>query len=492
MPGYVQDIFLYWDSVKVLFTADLSRLGDPLVMAQLVLMVFLLCCSAFFSGSETALFSLSRLDMENLRRQRHPQSGTLHELLDQPRQLIISLLCGNELVNIAGSINLTTIMVTLYGIENAGIITVCVMFPLQMLFGEVTPKVIAVTDPVRISSNLIASPIGIWVRWIAPLRWAIRGLADRITSWFVGTARPADNILNINEFRFMVDECAAGNGIQDIERALINNLLEASETDVTRIMTPRTKIKFLSIDMKMAEVVKKMRHHQHPRMPVFSNVHDQIKGFAHVEDIIRLKQRNANLEEISFKDILHPPDIIPETKKVSEMVRYFQTENSRAALVVDEFGGVEGMITMRDVVNFIFGQISSESPVHVLYRERDQDVYDIPGDMRLADFSNLTNLAISDSRMTTIGGVVFRHLGRNPTEGAKVNIDGVDAIVTKTDGIRITRLKIIKGGEVTSASFADGSSQAATMVERPVALAVDTSPPSGAVDVDDDRQSAAQ
>ena len=130
----------YWMEVKLFFAFDPARLLTPGMLFALVLQVALLMCSAFFSGSETALFSLSRLDLQKLRRDRHPRSETLHALLDQPRRLIISILCGNELVNIAATINLAGILVNLYGDDDrAGWINILVMFPLLLLVGEVSP-----------------------------------------------------------------------------------------------------------------------------------------------------------------------------------------------------------------------------------------------------------------------------------------------------------------------------------------------------------------
>ncbi|MGI9418036.1 MAG: CNNM domain-containing protein, partial [Geminicoccaceae bacterium] len=136
------DLGSYWASLAAFFAVDSARLTEPDMIARLLLQGFLFGCSAFFSGSETALFSLSRLDLQKLRRERHPKSETLHALLDEPRRLIISILCGNELVNIAATVNMAGIMIALYGPERAGWINILVMFPLLLLLGEVTPKTI--------------------------------------------------------------------------------------------------------------------------------------------------------------------------------------------------------------------------------------------------------------------------------------------------------------------------------------------------------------
>ena len=125
---------------------------------QLILLALLFVASALFSGSETALFSLSRLDLRRLRRERNPQADTLHELLDQPRRLIIAILCGNQVVNVAATAILTGVLVTLYGVERAAFITTVVMVPLLLLLGEATPKTIAISDPARVSTRIVTQP----------------------------------------------------------------------------------------------------------------------------------------------------------------------------------------------------------------------------------------------------------------------------------------------------------------------------------------------
>ncbi len=148
----------FGNAIGGFFYFDSALLAEPDIMWRLLLQALLLMGSAFFSGSETALFSLSRLDLRELRRTQHSQSATLHALLDQPRRLIISILCGNELINIAAVANMTGILVVLYGVEKAGLINVIVMVPLLLLVGEITPKTVAVSNPVRISSTVVAAP----------------------------------------------------------------------------------------------------------------------------------------------------------------------------------------------------------------------------------------------------------------------------------------------------------------------------------------------
>ena len=239
MEWALQELAAYWATTKAFFAFDAARLLEPGMIVALALQVFLFCCSAFFSGSETALFSLSRLDLQKLRRDRHPRSETLHALLDQPRRLIISILCGNELVNIAATANLAGILVHLYGEQRAGWINVLVMFPVLLLLGEITPKTIAVSNPVRISAGLVAGPMSDWARVITPLRRIVRVAAEWITTWIVGAERARENILRVDEFRTLLADVEKEGVLDATERVLIDNLLDAGETEIVEIMTPR-------------------------------------------------------------------------------------------------------------------------------------------------------------------------------------------------------------------------------------------------------------
>ncbi len=455
MDGVAYDIARYWLELKAFFAVDASRLAEPATLARLVLEVILIIASAFFAGSESALFSLSRLDLQRLRKERHRHSEILHALLDQPRRLIISILCGNELVNIAAAANMTGILIALYGPERAGWMNLLVMVPVLLLFGELTPKTVAVSNPVRISAGLVAAPMNLWVRFITPLRWVIRGAADRITTWIVGEEKSAENILNVDEFRSLVEGVAKEGELNATERALIYNLLEAGDTEIVEIMTPRTRIAFLNADMAVPEMVERFKAYRHPRVPVFCTHRDNVVGFVHAEDILRLVLDEVDLTRLKPKEIMHPPVVVPLTKKVDEMFDFFQDHNARAALVLNEFGGVEGLVTMKDVLTFIFGQISGRVIGQELYRERDENVYEVPGDMKLTDFNNLTNFGIEDPRMTTIGGVAFRYLDRLPQVGDKVTVEGIRIIVLAMDEHRIARVRVSRATAAEQAEAAD-------------------------------------
>jgi len=444
MDELLNQVVQHWMALKAMLVFDTARLGEPDMVARLCLQGLLLVGSAYFSGSETALFSLSRLDLQKLRRERDRQSETLHELLDQPRRLIISILCGNELVNIAAAANMAGILVGLYGVDRAGLINILVMVPLLLLFGEVTPKTIAVSNPVGVSTRIVATPMNLWVRLVTPLVWIIRGISDDVTSFIVGKEKAAENILNLDEFRTLIEEVAKEGELNATERALIYNLLEAGDTEIVEIMTPRTRTAFLNAEMDVPEMVECFRSFRHPRVPVYRHTRDNLVGFLHAEDILRLVLDGVDLKTLNAEQLVHPPVVVPPTKKVDEMFDFFQANNARAAAVLNEFGGVDGFITMKDVLTFIFGQISGDIKGQELYEERDENVYEVPGEMKLTDFDNLTNFGISDPRMTTIGGVAYRYLDRLPKVGDQVTVEGIRITIREMDMHRIARVRVAR------------------------------------------------
>ena len=418
---------------------------SPEIIGRLVLQGFLLVGSAFFSSSETALFSLSQLDLQKLRHDGDPRTNTLYRLLEQPRRLIISVLCGNELINVAAAANMAAILVTLYGPESAQWINVLVMVPLLLLLGEVTPKAIAVNDPVRYSTRVVAGPMNLWVWLITPLRVLIRLVSDRVATWIVGEEKAPENLLRIDEFRSLVVEAEEQGGVSAAERSLLYNILAAGSTEVVEIMTPRTRASFVDGDLPLPEIMEQVRLSRHRRLPVYRGDRDHIIGVLNAEDFLAFAVGGQEIGRATLEHMLHPVVVVPPTKLVDEMFDFFQRNRTQAAVVINEFGGVDGVVTMRDVLRFIFGRLAGHTAGQELYAERDQDSYEVPGDMKLADFQRLTHFAIDDPRMTTIGGFLYRLLDRLPQVGDSVTFEGIRLEVLAMDGHRIGRIRASRG-----------------------------------------------
>ena len=418
--------------------------NDLELILRCIFQVILLTSSAVFSGSETALFSLSRIDLQKLRQSGHKDSESLHAMLDEPRRLIISILCGNELVNIASAVNMTSILLIIFAGQDVGWINIVIMVPLLLLIGEVTPKTIAVNFPIKFASVVTAKILPKWIVIITPLREIIRLIADRITTFIVGDEVDRQNILQPDEFRTLLEEGEATGIIDATERILIDNMLEASDTDISRIMTPSPRIHFLDADLPVAELIEKFRRLRHPRMPMYKGHWDNVIGFVHSEEILKLIRGGGDLDKVTLDMIIKPADFVPPTKKIDEMFDYFQAHNTRVAIILGEYGEVLGLVTMKDVLTFIFGEISGTMVGMEHYSEEDDNSYVVPGDMRLADFYNLTNFDIDDPVMATIGGVVFRLFDCLPEVNDAIEYEGYEFVVKEIKGLRISQVLVRK------------------------------------------------
>jgi CBS domain containing-hemolysin-like protein len=423
-----------------LFAADYAMLLQPDMMLRLVVLALLFVASAFFSGSETALFSLSRMQLHQLRRERNPQSEKLHALLDQPRRLIISILCGNEFVNVAAAANLTGILVRLYGVEQAAWASTVLMVPLLLLFGEATPKTIAVSDPVGISTRLVAQPMYGWVRLITPLALAVRLVADRITTAIVGEERAQENLLQIDEFRTLVDEGVVTGELTATERVLIDNLLLAGNAEIVEIMIPRTRMICIDADQPVDKIIQNFLRIRHRRVPVYRGNRDNVIGFLYAEDALQLALDHPDLTDLRLEEVLRPPVMVPSTKKIDEMFDYFQVHDVRAAVVLNEFGGVDGLLTMNDVLTCIFGRVRPLTGDPDVHYDEASGEYLLPGYMKLFEFNALASTRVEDLRMTTLAGVILRELDRLPKVGDVVTVNGTSFEVLEMDNNRVARV----------------------------------------------------
>ncbi|MBL8374660.1 MAG: CBS domain-containing protein [Candidatus Accumulibacter sp.] len=272
----------------------------------------------------------------------------------------------------------------------------------------------------------------------------MRMVADRVTTFVVGKHVGRENILKADELRTLMADSEETGVIQASERVLIDKVLEAAETDVARIMTPGPRIRFLDGDLPVDERVERFRSYRHPRVPVYRGHWNNVIGFLHAKDLLR-RVRAGGRSAIELKEILKPAHFVPPTKKVDEMLAYFQRFNTRAAVVIGEYGEVLGIVTIKDVLTFIFGEISGKMRGQEYFQEEDNDSFTVRGYTRLTDLRTLTNFDIEDPLMNTIGGVTLVLFGRLPRVGEKVFYADYEITVKEVSGMRITKVRVSRG-----------------------------------------------
>ncbi len=431
-------------TINGLLAIDGARLSDWDIIASLIFQALLFLASAFFSSSETALFSLSNSDLQQLDLSKNPVADKIRRLLDEPRQLIISILCGNELINIAASINMASILLALYGDPNkATLANILILFPLLLLLGEVTPKTIAISNPIGLTTKVIARPMSLWLKLVAPLRWAVRQVAERVTNLIVGSEISQDNFVLVDEFRSLLEDSTEDGILSSTERTLIENLIKANETSVREVMIPRPLVDFIDGERPLPEIIAFVREHRIERAPVYRGHRDNIIGFLRVEELLALMHRMDDLNQHTLEEILQPAVIVPPTKRINEMFEFFQTNNVRSAAVMNEYGGVDGYITMQVVFKFIFADIAGPEDVPATdFHQTEQGAYEVNGLLALDRFQDLIDVDLGDTRMTTIGGFIFMYLDRLPKLNEAIIVEDLTFTALEIEGNIIRRLRV--------------------------------------------------
>ncbi len=318
---------------------------------------------------------------------------------------------------------MAAILIMLVGADDASWVNIVIMVPVLLLVGEVTPKTIAVTFPARFASQLTAPLLPKWIKLITPL-------------------------LAPDEFQTLIEYGEADGALSATERVLINNMLDANQVEVVEIMTPRTRIQYLNTDKSVEEMIETFRQWKRPRVPVVENHKDNVIGMLHSEDVLKLVESGEDLSKLDIRSILQPARFVPPTKKIDQMFDYFQAHNTRVAIILSEDGGLVGLVTLRDVLMFTFGGISSSSQLDEILQH--EGTFNLTGDMRLRDFNDMFHTDFHHPRTTTVAGLVFSLFGHLPQEGDSVGYQNLIFTVTKMVGLRIQSLQLtIKESSLT-------------------------------------------
>ncbi len=409
---------------------------------RLAAFVFLMLCSAGFSASETALFSLPRPRARAMRRQ-GGAGARISGLLERPRRLITSILMGNEIVNIAASALFTGAVVA-HLPPGGRWLAPALMTPLLMVFGEITPKSLAARHPERFS-RLLAYPVSAFAIVVSPLRWVFLQMANGVLSCMGAPPRDPQSILMEDEFLHLVDAGHAEGELEEGERELIHNVFGFHDRTAADVAAPRTDLECWEIGLPVAEAIARVRAATHSRIPVFEGDRDRIVGVLYVKDFLRQAGRKRfGPEERLEKRMLRAPLVVPGGMKLDRLFRRFRHERTHLAIVQDEFGGTLGLVTMTDLLEEIFGEIKDEhGEVEEAWIEREEeDSYLCQGRVPLAEFSEASGWELpAYEEANTLGGAVFTMLGRVPSPNESVRLGSVELTVTETSGSRVLRVR---------------------------------------------------
>lgn len=329
------------------------------MFSLLLLFFILLCLSAFFSASETSLFSLSGVDLHKLKGQHGQTAKRLVESLREPRKILITILLGSELVNVCTSIVGAAMISRTFrtsGVESQTFIAVAIITPIILVFGDIAPKNIAIRYAAQIA------PIAIWplrafYELVRPLRALLNRVADRVIVLLGGNPEHSEPMIMEDEFRRLVDLGRKEGVIVEEEHTLIHNVFEFTDKVVSDIMTPVDKIFSLASDMPFDKVVNEIRSVQFSRVPFYKGDKGNIIGVLHVRDLFPIHRMEAHDETATVEGILRPPLFIEKKSPLENLLKEFQRSQMHMAIVKDEGGNMAGIVTMDDVLEELFGEI---------------------------------------------------------------------------------------------------------------------------------------
>ena len=311
----------------------------------LLALAFLLALSAFFSGSETALMAVSRYRLRYLERRGERRAGLLLRLTATPERLLSAILLGNNFVNIAASALATTVALRLVGGRGGVLLATFVMTVLILVFAEIAPKTYAARNPERVALA-VALPMRAIVTLLGPFARAFAGVATGILYPLVGRARERTR-LSLEEIKGILDVGEEERVIAREKRRMLQSIFRLTETTIEDVMIPRTQIHALPIDASPAQVIATIRRSGNTRLPVYRNSLDDVVGILHSKDVFRYWDR---IDQLDVAAIVRRPLFVPETATLEAVLRLFRHHRQHLALVIDEFGGVEGLVTLEDLL----------------------------------------------------------------------------------------------------------------------------------------------
>ena len=429
---------------------------DITLWIEVVLFIVLMVFSGFFSSSETSLFSLSKMQLEQMRRDDTPNLALIERLLSQPRRLIVTILIGNEFVNVAASVISAAIVIQLLGAENK-FVNLFIMVPILLLFGEITPKTLAIRNNVAFAS-LQSRPIEFFAHAITPLRWIVRLVADKVTTLIIGKERILANIVTEDMVRTLAREAVGEGVLAPAEANYIDHIFDFGNKTVEELMTPRSNIFFLPSDLPFTEMVQELRRTRHTKVPVYGQHRDEIIGILYARDLLGMDLESVSASEEKLRRLLREPYFVPESKLASDLFHAFRKRKQSLALTVDEYGGVTGLLSMEDLLECIFGDIpsASDAMTSVTHSELNGEGVRIDGSMPIEQFNRDFGEALPGQGPETIGGLVLEHNAELPASGSVIAIGGLEFVVEQIASNRIEALFVRKLAQDTE--LADAAS----------------------------------
>ncbi len=423
----------------------LETLKDPDILRGIGIVVCLLVISGFFSGSETALTAASRARIHAAERDGNTSAGLVSRLLQSRERLIGALLLGNNLVNIGASVLMAGLVTSLFGDSGwSQLIATAVMTVLILVFAEVLPKTYAITHPDK-ASLAVARPVSLIVALFAPIVSVVQIIVNGVLRLF-GVKSDASPWTAADEIRGAVDLHHQEGGVAKGARDQIIGVLELSDLTIEEVMVHRKNLVMLDGDLSPDQILKEVLASGHTRLPVWKDDQDNIIGVLHAKDLLKAMSRNdADINSVNIKRITRDAWFVPETTSVAQQLRAFQQKREHFAIVVDEYGALQGVITLEDILEEIVGDIQDEydEELEGLTRHSSGSIT-VRGDIPIRDLNRAMDWKLPDDEAVTIAGLVIHESQTIPDEKQTFAYYGYRFEILERQRNQIMSLKISK------------------------------------------------
>lgn len=412
------------------------------------ILILLIFVSAFFSGSETSLLTINRYRLKHLKNEGRPGAVRASKLLERPDRLIGIILLGNNFVNILASAIATIIAIRLWG-EGGIMIATMLLTVVILLFAEVAPKTVAALHPEKLAfpASYILGPL---LKLFYPVVWLINTVANALLKLFgIKIEGVSTHVLSRDELRTVVDE--AGINMPQSRQKMLLNIFDLETASVEEIMVPRNEVVGIDMEDSWDEITKQILSSPHTRLPIYYGSIDNTVGVLHLRNYLALqKQHEVTKEDISkiMKDIYY----IPEATPLSTQLLNFQKERCRIGLVVDEYGDIQGLATIDDILEEIVGEFTTApSDTHNEVHPQDDGSYLIDGSFSIRELNRLFNWKLATNGPKTVNGLVTEYLETIPEAGTSLLIDNhpIEVVQTTSSSIKTVRIdpRLKKGGQ---------------------------------------------
>lgn len=408
-----------------------------LLVGTLVILIFL---SAFFSGSETGLFSLNRYRLRHLvKKGGHPGARRAYDLLKRPDRLIGLILLGNNFVNILASSTATVLGLKLFGEAGIAIATGVLTFVI-LIFAEVAPKTVAALHPERIAfaAAFVLKPM---LKVLYPLVWAVNTVANGLLRVFgISTADGPKLHLSSDELRTVVHE--AGNMIPQRHQQMLLSILDLEKVTVEDIMIPRNEIFGIDLEDDWADIVQQISSSQHTRLPVFKGGIDNVLGIVHLRNVLAV-HKHGELTREAFMKVIRDPYFIPEGTALNTQLLHFQQQRRRIALVVDEYGDIQGLVTLDDILEEIVGEFTTDpATLSKDIHPQEDGTYLVEGSANIRDLNRLMQWNLPTDGPKTLNGMIIEYLETIPEAGTSLLLAGYPLEIVQTTASAVKTVRI--------------------------------------------------